>query len=124
MARRQQWLVEQQLADVDGDRVRLRANAIMVLQRRELWRVGGELAGELGKPFAEARQGDRIEGRLARRIDLTSGRFALVENAKEFTLVPWRPALESRLGKTVSGIMRGDGISWTFGRGHNGPEIS
>src|SRR3546814_4527628 len=36
MAGRQQWLVEQQLADADGDRVRLRANAIMVLQRREL----------------------------------------------------------------------------------------
>lgn len=40
MAGRQQWLVEQQLADVDGDRVRLRANAIMMLQRRELLRTG------------------------------------------------------------------------------------
>src|SRR3546814_3812581 len=53
MAGRQQWLVEQQLADADGDRVRLRANAIMVLQRRELLRTGDELAGELGKPFVE-----------------------------------------------------------------------
>ncbi len=28
---RQQWLVEQQLADLDGDRIRLRANVIVVL---------------------------------------------------------------------------------------------
>src|SRR3546814_105161 len=39
-AGRQQWVVEQQLTDADGDRVRLRANAIMVLQRRELLRTG------------------------------------------------------------------------------------
>ncbi|HEU4961957.1 MAG TPA: relaxase/mobilization nuclease RlxS [Sphingomonas sp.] len=124
MAGRQRWLVEQQLADVDGDRVRLRANAIMMLQRRELLRAGDEFAGELGKPFIEAQPGDRIDGRLARRIDLTSGRFALVENAKEFTLVPWRPVLENQLGKTASGVMRADGVNWRFGRGRGGPEIA
>ncbi|WP_141396766.1 DUF3363 domain-containing protein, partial [Rhizorhabdus dicambivorans] len=79
---------------------------------------------EVGKPFVEARPGDRIDGRLVRRIDLASGRFALVENAKEFTLVPWRPVLENQLGKSASGIMRADGVSWRFGRGRAGPEIS
>ncbi|MBE3288357.1 MULTISPECIES: DUF3363 domain-containing protein [Enterobacter] len=29
----------------------------------------------------------------------------------EFTLVPWRPALERQLGKPVAGIMRGDGLT-------------
>jgi type IV secretory pathway VirD2 relaxase len=124
MAGRQQWLVEQQLADVDGDRIRLRANAIMMLQRREILRAGEELAGEIGKPFIEARPGDTVEGRVARKVELISGKFALVERSREFTLVPWRPVLESQLGKSASGIMRADGVNWRLGRGRGGPEIS
>jgi type IV secretory pathway VirD2 relaxase len=124
MASRQQWLVEQQLADVDGDRVPLRANAIMMLQRRELLRVGDELAGELGKPFVEARTGDVVEGRLLRRVDLASGRFALVEKSREFTLVPWRPTFERQLGRTVAGVLGTGGISWQIGRSRSVPEIS
>ena len=123
MAGRKQWLVEQQLADVDGDRIRLRANAIMMLQRRELLRAGDELAGEMGKPFVEMRAGEAIEGRLLRRVDLASGRFALVEKSREFTLVPWRPVLDRQMGRPVAGIMRTDGVSWSFGRGRTVPQI-
>jgi type IV secretory pathway VirD2 relaxase len=124
MAGRQQWLVDQQLADVDGDRIRVRANAIMMLQRREFLRAGDELASEIGKLFFETRTGDTIEGRLLRRVDLATGRFAVLENGREFTLVPWRPALEKQLGKSVSGIIRSDGVNWRLGRGQAGPEIS
>jgi type IV secretory pathway VirD2 relaxase len=121
---RQRWLIEQELADETLSGVRLRNHALATLQRRELLRVAGELSGQLGKYFAEAQIGDAIEGRLARPMDLTSGRFALVEKAHEFTLVPWRPALEKQLGQHASGIMRADGISWRFGRDRAGPEIS
>lgn len=124
MAARRQWLIEQQFSDGEGAQIRLRANAILMLQRRELLRAGETLAGELGKPFVEARTGSSIEGTLSRKIELVSGRFALVEQAKEFTLVPWRSVLENRLGKVASGIMRDEGISWRFGRGRQGPEIS
>jgi len=124
MAGRQQWLVEQQLADVDGDRIRLRANAIMMLQRRELLRAGDELARELGKPFVEVRAGNAIEGRLLRHVDLASGRFAVVEKSREFTLVPWRQVLDRQIGRPVAGVMRSDGVSWNFGRGRGGPQIS
>jgi len=124
MAGRQQWLVEQQLAEVDGDRVRLRGNAMMMLQRRELLRAGDELADELGKPFVEMRAGEAIEGRLLRPVDLASGRFALVENGREFTLVPWRPVLDRQIGRPVAGIMGSEGVSWSFGRGRGGPQIS
>src|SRR3546814_7357417 len=115
--------LEQQLADVDGDRIRLRANAIMMLQRRELLRAGDELAGELGKPFVEMRAGESIEGRLLRRVDLASGRFVLVEQSREFTLVPWRPVLDRQIGRPIAGVMRSDGVSWSFGRGRSGPQI-
>ncbi len=124
MAGRQQWLVEQQLADVYGVKVRLRANALAILERRELFRVADGLSAEFGKPYAEARTGSAVEGRLLRRIDLASGRYAVVESGRDFTLVPWRPVLERQLGQTVAGVMRADGISWRFGRGRSGPQIS
>jgi len=123
LAARRQWLVQKELADFEGDRVRLRAGAIMALQRRELLSAGDQMAGEIGKPFVERKAGDRIEGRLTRSIDLVSGRFAVIERARDFTLVPWRPVLEKQLGKSASGIMRADEVSWKFGPTRGGPEI-
>ena len=121
---RRQWLVEQDLAE-EGERgIRLRQNTLAVLQRRELLRVAAGLSDELGKDFVEAKPGTWIEGRVARRIDMASGRFALIEKSREFTLVPWRQVLEKQIGKQASGLMRESGISWTFGRGRSGPEIS
>ena len=82
------------------------------------------MSDELGLAFAEARAGERIDGVLRRRVDLNSGRFALVEKSREFTLVPWRPALERQIGKQVAGVMRADGVNWRFGRERSGPVIS
>ena len=124
LAFRQQWLVEQQLADVDGDRIRVRANAIMMLQRRELLREGSAISSEIGKAYNSAAPGDRIEGKIMRRLDLVSGRFAVVEKSREFTLVPWQPVLENQIGKNASGIIHADGVTWRFGKGRSGPTIS
>jgi hypothetical protein len=87
-------------------------------------RRGEGLTRTLGKMFSETREGERIEGVLSRRIDLLSGRFALIEKNHEFTLVPWKPVLDQHLGKSGSGIMRLDGINWQFGRARSGREIS
>lgn len=57
------------------------------------WAIG-ELTDELGAPVRSAEAGERIDGMLRRRLDLVSGRFTLVEQSREFTPVPWRPALE------------------------------
>lgn len=65
-----------------------------------------------------------ISGTYRRALDTMSGRFVVVEKSREFTLVPWRPVLDRHFGKSVSGIMRGDGISWSFGRGRSGPSVS
>lgn len=86
-------------------------------------RVAGQLSDELGLSYAEARRGERIEGIYRRPVELASGRYALIEKSREFTLVPWRPVLDRQLGKQVSGIMRGDAINWTIGR-QRGPSIS
>jgi type IV secretory pathway VirD2 relaxase len=123
LAARRQWLVEQQLADTEGEHVRLRTNALFMLQQRELLSAGEQLAEELDKPFVVAGPGRIVEGRLARRVELIGGRFALVEQSREFTLVPWRQVLENRIGKQVSGLMRADGVNWRLGRQRGGPEI-
>ncbi|RJT31477.1 DUF3363 domain-containing protein [Mesorhizobium waimense] len=123
-ARRRQWLIAQALADEEQGRIVYRANMISVLRQRELNRVAGQLSGELGLPYVEARAGDRIEGPLRRSVELASGKYAVVEKSREFTLVPWRPVLERYFGKEVSGIVRGEGISWTIGRQRSGPSVS
>jgi type IV secretory pathway VirD2 relaxase len=123
-ARRRQWLIAQELAREEQDRIVYRANLLGILRRRELARVAGQLSGELGLSYVETKSGERIEGVYRRHVDLASGRFAVIEKAREFTLVPWRPVLERHLGKQVSGIVRGDTISWSIGRQRSGPSVS
>jgi hypothetical protein len=122
--RRRQWLIEQELARQEQDRIVYRANMLGLLRRRDLTRVADQLSGELGLQYAESEPGKRIEGVYRRRLDLVSGRFAVIEKSREFTLVPWRPVLERNLGKQVSGTLRGDTISWSLGRKRRGPGIS
>ena len=121
---RRQWLVDKQLADDDIGKTTYRPNMLATLQRRELLRVAGQISDELGLAFTESQPGANIEGVVKRAVDLASGRHALIERSRDFTLVPWRPVLEKQIGKSVSGIMRGNGISWTVGRGRGGPSIS
>jgi type IV secretory pathway VirD2 relaxase len=123
-ALRRQWLIAQELADERDGKTIYQPGMVATLQRRELLRVGGQLSDELGLPYSEPRQGEHIAGRLVRSIDTVSGRQALIERSRDFTLVPWRPVLERQLGKSVAGIMRGDGVSWSFGRDRGGPSIS
>jgi type IV secretory pathway VirD2 relaxase len=120
---RQQWLVDQQLADTDGASIRLRANALATLQQRELRRVAGQLSQELGLEFATPVKREEVEGIYRRAVTVGDAKYALIEKSREFTLVPWRPTLERGVGKQVSGITREGGISWTIGRGRSGPDI-
>ncbi len=123
-ARRRQWLVEEGLGSERAGVFEPRPGMIETLRRRELLRVAAALSRELDLPFVENQSGGHVEGIYRRRLDLMSGRFALVERAHDFTLVPWRPVLEPHAGKRVSGILRTEGISWTIGRGRQGPSIS
>lgn len=123
-ARRRQWLIAQGLAHEEQGRVVYRANMLSILRQRELNRVAGQLSDELGLPYAEAQSGGRIEGTLRRSVELASGKYAVIEKSREFTLVPWRPVLDRHVGKEVSGIVRGQGVSWTIGRQRSGPSVS
>lgn len=113
---RRQWLLEQGLAREQGGRLIYARNLLQVLERRELAEVGARIAGETGLRFAEIKAGDRLTGTYRRTLTLNSGRFALIERAQEFSLVPWRPVLERAKGQSVTGILGGEGISWSIGQ--------
>lgn len=115
-ALRRQWLIEQGLAETDGETTTFRPGMLATLQSRELRRVATQLSKELGLTFTEAQPYDHIEGKVTRSVQLGDRKFALVERSRDFTLVPWRPVLERAIGKQVSGIVREGGIDWTIGR--------
>lgn len=123
LALRRQWLVVQELARDEQDRIVYRANMLGILRRRELLRAAGQLSGELGLPYVETESNQKATGIYRRHVDLASGRFAVIEKSREFTLVPWRPVLERHIGKQVSGIVREGRVSWTIGR-QRGPGVS
>ena len=123
-AMRRQWLITEQLADEQDGQTVYRRGMLAALQRRELLRVARQLSDKLGVPFAEAREGEAVQGRLVRAVEMTSGRHALIERSRDFTLVPWRSVLDRHVGKSVSGIMRDGGINWTLGRQRSGPSVS
>jgi hypothetical protein len=124
MDRRRRWLIEQGFAREENGRTVYPAGMIAGLQRRELAKEGAKIAHTNGLTYSETNHGDHVSGVYRRRIDLASGRFALIEKSREFTLVPWRPVIEDRMGREVSGIVRGESISWTLGRQRSGPSIS
>jgi len=115
-SRRRQWLIAEGLAREEQGSTIYRANMLTTLRRRELTRVAGQLSEQLGLAYAETRPGDQVEGTLRRSLELASGKYAVIEKSREFTLVPWRPVLDRHIGQHVSGIMRADSISWTIGR--------
>ncbi len=124
LALRRRWLIDEELADAVGTGIAYRRGALAALQRRELLRLARLLARETAKEFVETKDGDWVEGKLARRIDAAGGRYALIEKAKEFTLVPWKPVLDRHVGKEIGGMMRERGVSWTIGHGRAGPSIT
>ena len=119
LERRRLWLAQNGFAWNSG--ARFPAQLLEALERRDLAKASEALSAKLNLPYAPAKSGTRISGVFAERIDLVSGRFAVIANAREFTLVPWRPSIDKQLGRQVSGLFRGDEVSWTFGRQRGGP---
>jgi len=117
MDRRREHLIGQGDAVSHGDgRIIYRRNLLATLEQRDVIRAGTALAGLRSLPFRAAADGETVQGVFKETVELSSGKFALVENAHEFTLVPWRPVIENRLGREVMGVVQGGSVSWQFGR--------
>jgi len=114
LERRRDYLVEQGFAERRGSRVLYQRNLLDTLRARELARVADRISNELALPYQPTKDREHIAGIYRRPVRLASGKYALIERARDFTLVPWRPVLERNRGKAVSGIVRGQSISWTL----------
>jgi len=124
LAARRQWLIEQDLAHAEGGQTRVASDLLPKLRAREMAMLANAVSTELGFDYREAVTGERISGRLLRQISAGGDRYAVVERSRDFTLLPWRDVLDRRIGQTVSGLVRPNGISWTLGRERDGPVIS
>ena len=87
------------------------------LLKRDLAQAGRELSDEIGKPYSPAPERGHVDGTYREPVSRVSGKFAVLERQRDFTIVPWRQVLEQRRGMAVSGVVRGGRISWTLGRG-------
>jgi hypothetical protein len=123
LALRRQWLIDQELAREEQGALVTNGRLLATLRQRDLAGVATRLQQELGLGWKEVGQEGSAQGKLVRRVDLASGRFALLANSLEFSLVPWRPEMEQRIGRELSVRVRGGGISWTIGRERAGPQI-
>jgi type IV secretory pathway VirD2 relaxase len=115
--RRAEHLIQEGMAERQGQRIIFARNLLDRLRRREVEALGASLSAETGTPFKRAVSGDYVMGTYRRRFALASGRFAMIDDGLGFQLVPWTPSLEKHLGRHVSGAARDDGgIEWSFGR--------
>ncbi|PVM92758.1 relaxase/mobilization nuclease domain-containing protein [Caulobacter endophyticus] len=96
---------------------RLRPGLLASLKAEELARVSENIAASGQTASGAARPGDLVQGVYQRRVDLASGRFAMIDDGLGFQLVPWTKALDDRLGQEVKGTMTpGGGVDWALGR--------
>ena len=117
LERRTDRLVSQGLARQQSGRIVFARDLLDTLRRRELEQVASNVAAETGLPYRAAAEGERVGGVYRQRLDLASGRFAMLDDGLGFQLVPWSPSLEHRLGRQVGGVASpGGGIDWSFGR--------
>lgn len=116
LQRRADFLTEQGLAERRGQSVILARNLLGTLRNRELVQAAKGIAAETGLAHRPVTDGQRVAGVYRRSIMLASGRYAMLVDGKAFSLVPWRPVIEQRLGQQIAATVRGGGISWEMGR--------
>lgn len=116
LKQRSDFLIDQGLAERRGQRVILARNLLATLRGREVDAAGGRIAAETGLAHRAVTDGEPITGVYRRSVQLASGRFAMLDDGIGFSLVPWKPVIEQRLGKTMTAVIRGSNVSWVLER--------
>ncbi|HFF8538772.1 TPA: DUF3363 domain-containing protein [Raoultella ornithinolytica] len=116
LKQRSDFLIDQGLAERRGQRVILARNLLATLRGREVDAAGGRIAAETGLAHRAVADGEPITGVYRRSVQLASGRFAMLDDGIGFSLVPWKPVIEQRLGKTMTAVIRGSNVSWVLER--------
>ncbi|WP_093144459.1 DUF3363 domain-containing protein [Pseudoxanthomonas sp. GM95] len=119
---RSDFLVELGLARKRDQRIVLPRNLLRTLRTRELARVGQTLTKETGLVHLPLADGQRVAGIYRRDLMLASGRFAMLDDGRQFSLVPWKPVIAPRIGQQLAATSTGLGISWDISA-RRGPQI-
>lgn len=122
LRQRADFLVEQGLAERQGQRVVLARNLLATLRGRELTETAREISAQTGMQYRPTVEGQRVSGIYRHSMQLASGRYALLDDGIGFSLVPWKPVIEQKLGQSVSAVIQGNSASWQLGR-QRGPSI-
>ena len=122
LQQRADFLAEQGLAERRGQRLLLARNLLATLRGRELAQAAKDIAAETGLEHRPMADGQRVAGIYRRSVMLASGRYAMLNDGTCFSLIPWKPVIEPRLGQQLAATVRGVGVSWEIGR-RRGPFI-
>jgi type IV secretory pathway VirD2 relaxase len=113
---RENFLVDQGLARRSGQRVLLVQNLLSTLRDREVAATAAHIEVTTRRQYRPVTEGVRVSGVYRESIQLVSGRFAMLDDGVGFSLVPWRPVIEKRLGQSLSAVVDGSRVNWEFGR--------
>jgi type IV secretory pathway VirD2 relaxase len=117
MDRRIDRLLTGGLARRQGQQTIFARDLLETLRRREIDEVASKLSAETGLSHQPVGEGDHVAGVYCRRVVLSSGRFAMIDDGLGFQLVPWRPALERHAKEHVAGVvLPGGRVDWSLGR--------
>ncbi len=116
MGKRADHLMSMGLARRQGRIVAFARDLLATLRQRELDAEAAKLAAESGRVHHTPAEGEPVAGIYRRRLNLASGRFAMIDDGFGFQLVPWPPALEQHLGREIRGIATAHGVDWEFSR--------
>lgn len=116
LKQRADFLVEHGLAEKRGQRVVLVRNLLAKLRSRNLEQAAQRIAAETGLTYQPLTDGQRVTGIYRRSMMLASGRYAMLDDGKGFSLVPWKSVIEQRLGQQIAATVRGGGVSWEVGK--------
>ncbi len=118
LEKRKQALVNMgHVKDLGEGQLRAPRDLIQRLDAIDIERAGKVLAAERGLQWQPVVAGSHVTGQLVGSTQLSSGRFAMIDDGLGFSLVPWRPALEQHIGRHISGIAMPDGgVDWSFAR--------
>ena len=122
LRQRSDFLIEQGLAERRGQGVILTCYLLTTLRGREIDATAKTIASETGLTHRAVADGESVTGTYRRSVQLASGRFAMLDDGMGFSLVPWKPVIEQRLGQPMTAVVRGSSVSWEFGR-QRGPSI-
>jgi len=110
---RRQFLMRRGLI---ADKQPITEGTLKALETLDLDAAAKRLSSTLGKAYCQAPEQGRVSGVYREAIVRPRGKYAVIEKSKEFTLVPWRETMDRNLGKSISGVMKGQTISWTLSK--------